>query len=451
MSQPLLFGEKFNPLNAWLEPRFEEVSAATFYRELWPKNSLAKRGEKVTGKYRGVAVRIKDGKPRRYSINDDLEILDNIQNSTSDEFWLASPVSYAGRTQKQSMARFLYAIAIDLDGIRIEDPMDPRGFGAMENQVRHGLYPRPTFIVSSGTGLHMYYMLERPIAMYRNVVAQLRKFRHDLIRRIWSSYITELWKRPQYESVTQGFRMVGTCTKAGDRVRAFRTGGKVTIEYLNQFTYEEKNRLTEFTYKTDLTLAEAREKYPDWYQRRIVEGRPRGSWTVSRNLYDWWRDKKLDAAENGHRYFYLMALAIYAMKCDISEEELHHDAWEVAKTLREKDKPGNPLTDDDVIKALGMYDASYQTFPRKTIESLTGIAMPPNKRNYRKQEVHLTIARFIRDLDRESDWWKGGNRDGAPTKQKIVRQWRENNPAGRKIDCERETGLSRHTVLKWWE
>lgn len=29
--------------------------------------------------------------------------------------------------------------------------------------------------------------------------------------------------------------------------------------------------------------------------------------------------------------------------------------------------------------------------------------------------------------------------------------WRLTHPDGRKIDCERETGLSRHTVLKHWE
>ncbi len=34
---------------------------------------------------------------------------------------------------------------------------------------------------------------------------------------------------------------------------------------------------------------------------------------------------------------------------------------------------------------------------------------------------------------------------------KKVQNWRQQHPDGRKIDCERETGLSRHTVLKWWE
>lgn len=39
----------------------------------------------------------------------------------------------------------------------------------------------------------------------------------------------------------------------------------------------------------------------------------------------------------------------------------------------------------------------------------------------------------------------------AEEKSKIVEEWKQQHPDGKKIDCERETGLSRHTVLKWWK
>ena len=38
--------------------------------------------------------------------------------------------------------------------------------------------------------------------------------------------------------------------------------------------------------KSRLSLAEAKEKYPDWYERRIVKKERRGRWTVKRDLYD---------------------------------------------------------------------------------------------------------------------------------------------------------------------
>ena len=40
--------------------------------------------------------------------------------------------------------------------------------------------------------------------------------------------------------------------------------------------------------KGRLSLVEAKEKYPDWYERRIVKKERRGRWTVKRDLYDWW-------------------------------------------------------------------------------------------------------------------------------------------------------------------
>ena len=48
----------------------------------------------------------------------------------------------------------------------------------------------------------------------------------------------------------------------------------------------------------------------------------------------------------------------------------------------------------------------------------------------------------------KSDWREG---NGRPNKEQLVKQWRIDNPQGKKIECERELGLSRHTVLKWWD
>ena len=82
--------------------------------------------------------------------------------------------------------------------------------------------------------------------------------------------------------------------------------------------------------------------------------------------------------------------------------------------------------------------------------------MPANKRNYLTQREHLEIARGIRDIRMKqkgkSDWREGNGRPkGSGTKEEQVKAWRLANPNGKKIECERELGLSRHTVLKWWD
>ena len=80
--------------------------------------------------------------------------------------------------------------------------------------------------------------------------------------------------------------MVGGVTKRGNRTRAFSLGKKVTIEYLNNYI-PEQNRVVSYRYQSRLTLKQAAEKYPEWYDQRIVNKRRRSTWVTSRAVYDW--------------------------------------------------------------------------------------------------------------------------------------------------------------------
>lgn len=75
-------------------------------------------------------------------------------------------------------------------------------------------------------------------------------------------YVTTLSENVQYDSVTQGSRMVGTVTKDGKaRARAFKVGKRVNMEYMNSFV-ERDAQVKEYSYKSKLTLEEAKKKYP---------------------------------------------------------------------------------------------------------------------------------------------------------------------------------------------
>ena len=44
----------------------------------------------------------------------------------------------------------------------------------------------------------------------------------------------------------------------------------------------------------------------------------------------------------------------------------------------------------------------------------------------------------------------GMTSQGRKSSQETVMEWREAHPDGRKVDCIKDTGLSKTTVYKWW-
>lgn len=462
-----------NVLTAYLEQFYDEVEPKEFYRAIFPEGDLQRKGEtRPEGssgyKYNAIIVSVTsrkkpNGKPliKRYTVTDDLDMIDKV--CQTDDFSLMSPISYVGKERTAENARYMYAIAVDLDRIRIERG-NPVGLTSlMERHVELvGRVPKPTYIVSSGTGLHLYYVLDSPIALYPDTAAQLQKFKHDLTELVWHDTICDIESKQdiQQEGIYQGFRVVGTITKNGDRARAFLTGDPVSMEYLNGFINDKDHRVTDFSYKKKgVTLQEAKEKYPEWYERRVVRKEKKGSWHVSRKLYDWWKRKILEGATVGHRYHCMAMLAVYAQKCSlydpkhnpdpVTREELEKDAWEIMEHMESlTTSEDNHFTTDDVLGALMSFDEKWIVYPRDHIEYKSGISIPANKRNGRKQADHVRLMNFVRDeINQNTEWRKLG---GRKSKGDVVKQWRVNNPGGRKADCIRETGLSKPTVYKYW-
>lgn len=447
-------------IDEYLNTYCDTISPRDFYRSIFPEGSLEQKGIYEKGKYNAIAIalpRAKDNKKvHRYTITDDLEGIDTL--CQSDLFCLMSPITYAGKSRKSINARFMYALAIDLDGIKMKNVNgSPIGMANLFYQFDgHGpsnYLPLPTYLVSSGTGLHIYYVFEQPIPLFENIVEQLAILKNRLTWMLWTQGVSDLKDKVQYESLFQGFRVPGTITKKATRAQAYIVdqGKKVTIEYLNQFVPEEY-QVKSFTYKSNLTLSKAKEKYPEWYEKRIVQKKKKGHWICKRDLYDWWKRRILSGAEAGHRYWCVMTLATYAVKCNIPREELEKDALDLLDFLESKTtEQDNHFTEDDILAALDAYDDSYITYPIDTISHRTGIPIEKNKRNYQKQKDHLEEARAIRDIRMHRQGRKWDDNNGRKPKKDIVQQWRKNHPDGKKIDCERDTGLSRPTVLKWWD
>ena len=148
-----------------------------------------------------------------------------------------------------------------------------------------------------------------------------------------------------------------------------------------------------------------------------------------------------------------MCLAIYGSKCGLPFEKVKQDAFSLVPFLNAIN-PVEPFTESDCLSALECFDKRYCTFPINDIAKISGIPIDKNRRNGLKQNQHLYLARRRKeDMKVIGLPMKApeGRPKGSGTAEQKVKAWREQHPDGKKIDCYRETKLSRMTIDKWWQ
>lgn len=435
----------------------EEVSAMEVYSDVFRlgEHYIQADGE-ASGQFKSNPIaywKNNDEDAGHFRIMFEDTFQDTLKELQRADFAILNGLSYFGRKNLQEHASKMYTMIFDLDGVN----------GVKLNNFLNGAfevdaYPVPNYIVLSGHGLHLYYVFEEPVSLFPNTKLQLKELKYALTEKIWNEY-TSKQKKKQFQGINQGFRVIGGKTKPdADEPK--------TIAYrlnLHPFSLDQFNKYVPAEHRIDekklfreskITLAEAKIKYPEWYQKVILnKDKSKSLWDISSKvngdnpyaLYDWWKRKIETGATFHHRYFNIMCLAIYAAKCNVPFEQLEADAYGMIPFLNGIN-PDEPFTKDDVDVALECYDRRYCTFPIKDIVKLSGIEIEKNKRNGRKQNQHVAVMRAIQNVVNPN--WRDGN--GRKPKNQVVKEWREANPDGKPKDCIKATGLSKNTVYKWW-
>lgn len=413
------------------------------------------------------------------------------------DFSLLNGITYFGRRNTQAAANRMFGMIFDLDGVN-----DQKLYNLFFGAANVNYYPVPNYVALSGHNVHLYYVFEKPVPLYPNIKLQLKAFKYALTLRLWNGY-TSTEEKPQFQGINQGFRVIGGKTKVpGVRVRAFRMNQHpFSLSALNEYIPEE-SRVDESKLwrESKMTLKQAAAKYPEWYEKRVVQHQEPGRWTTKPDLYFWWLRQIEGGAALHHRYFCVMCLAIYAVKAGIPEDQLRADAFGLLAFLDEMGH-GERFTEQDIESALECFDERYCRFPIDDIVKLSGILIAKNKRNGRKRKDHINQVNAIRalrrdvfgenpyenngrkDVQREVFMWFAGHLDsnlaecargtgfskptvykhvkqvysmydgkpGRPSKYEAVQAWRQLRPDGSKAECMKETGLSRSTVYKYWD
>lgn len=487
-------------------PGWSYCDPDTFYRSMFGNGFLQQENGTADGKPNAIVIEDtgvdkeyvgRDGSIktkrhiRRYTVHDDLRLLEELRLRSIREntFMFLSPISYFGKSRDHRNARFLHAFMIDLDYVGETE------LANLLHQMERGVIPYANYLVSSGTGLHVVYLLRDPIPMMTRYIAGLQAIKSALTDRVWNANTSASDpEKKQQQGIYQGFRMVGSVTKLNGEIGnpkikqpyvvecfSHDETPPATISYLLSFIPELKNAAgmsdleaaAEITrgLRKHTTIDEAKELWPEWYEARIVKGEPRKGFLFPKTAYDHCLEVISEQVSVSHRYWCVFYLAVMANKCGVSLEELEEDAYGLVKRFDDLSvDPSNRFTARDVEAALEAFEGGSASgrsrrYTKEFCERHAAVSWGENAGVRKNQpekrlplEDSLKVARLTRDLNQRragTNWWDNGNREGAPTKAMKVWEAALKNPGKSHAAIARIAGVSRPTVIKWlkpgWE
>ena len=313
--------------------------------------------------------------------------------------------------------------------------------------------PKPTYIVNSGTGLHLYFLLDEPIPHYQCNAEGI----DSLYRALAVQQTTKrIYLQKQVQWFGQDFRMAGSLNKYGWRNEVFKVGEKWDIDELGKAVGLKDVHFVRYGEKRTKPVSE----------RQRTKNRPkRKGWRCNRGFYDYTLERCRNETKEGTRYMSMCALTVIAWKCNVPIAEVERDL--LGLLPKYNDGAVRQIKEQEVQHALLMYNERAMLTQRERLQDWIGWKyQPKTNRHYGRQvfkrkkseearerglsNTNLEVRGWtVRDAMYPNGEWR--NKDGRPIAQQTVQSWREAHPAGRKADCIRETGISKPTVLKWWD
>lgn len=457
---------RYDALRDAMDGHWQRVDTVNFYSAVFPDGSLdrewawaTKAGETEREHGRAIMLQLNAGAPdtsihvrtdpsvRRHFVYDHLDGL--VLPLFRPGVFVMAPIAYWGSGKRDlRFAHTLRALAIDLD----EPVLDSEGRPAVLGHCGRGSLPMPTFTVVSGTGVHLYYVLDEPLDMTPALQRAANALKHAMVDQLWTPATSNL-ADAQFEGIDQAFRVVGSHANLDEpdghtgparNVTAWKTGSTTSVRALTDAIDDPARREhVAKLFAPRMPWEQAKEKYPEWAERVEQRAKPQ-AWPIKRDLYEWWK-RQAEHAVEGHRYHYLMALAIYGRKCAVPAYEVRADMMELLPILGAK---GVAMSEIDVDDAMDAYDDKYLAWSRQAIEELTGIRIQPRKRNGRTRAEHLAWARSIQAEQDPEGSWRG---HGKPSKEREVTEWIQAHPEATQAECAKALGVAPSTVHKYWK
>lgn len=411
--------EQYEEKNMVLSQYGEEVSPFTLYEDIFGDTEQTI-----------PVVFIDEGEEQTTKHIVPMNIAEAIEQCEGRNDMLMGGCTYFNNWISKKSAKDIYSFIIDMDNVYS---------GTLLNALRQDwktangeVLPMPTYIVNSGTGLHLYFVLVEPIPNYKATTENLDK----LYRALAIQQTTKrVYLKKQVQWFGQDFRMAGGLNKYNWKNTVFRVGDKWDIDELGKAVGLKDVHFVRY--------GEKRTKKP------MAEKKPRvrhQGWWSNRAFYDYVVRECKAKTKEGNRYTSMCALSVIAWKCNVPQAELEKDLLSLLPGYNKG--ATRKIKEKEIYSAMKMYNPKAMLTQRESLENWQGWEYKPIKRNGRKQADHIKLMNFVRDEINGNKNWRDGN--GRPNKGRVVYDWRQQHPDGRKVDCIRDTKLSKPTVYRWW-
>ena len=399
----------------------ERVSAATLYEDLFGDTSLI------------MPVLFIDDEETKHVVK--MSIDEALEQAEDRADILLGASTYFKEYVSKETAKDVYGFIIDMDNVWAGVLLT-----ALQNDwnTDKEKLPKPTYIVNSGTGLHLYFMLDTPIPHYKcNAEAIDQLYRALAIQQTTS----RIYLKREVQWFGQDFRMAGSLNKYGWRNEAFKIGQKWNIDELGRMV---GMRDVHFVRPGEPRII----PQPQHGKSKI---RPkRTGWRCNPGFYNYTLERCQKETKEVNRYMSMCALAVIAWKCNVPVDKVERDLHSLIPTYNEG--ATRQIKEKEINHALRMYNEKAIITPRQRLEDWIGWEYHPIKRNGRTRNVHLTIARATRDILHPDGWQnQNGRPKGSSVQHRQIENYHAEHPDATPKDCIAETGLSKNTVYRWWK
>ena len=281
-----------------------------------------------------------------------MTISDAIEFGAARNDTLLGGCTYFNNWISKKSARNIHAFIIDFDNAYS---------GVLLNALRRDWesangepFAKPTYIVNSGTGLHLYFVLSEPVPVYHSSTQNIDR----LYRALAIQQSQRVYVQRQIQWFGQDFRCAGGLNKYNWENTVFRVGDTWDIDELGKAVGLEDVHFIRYGEKRQQKKGTRRKR------QKIV------GWKTNRAFYDYALANCRERTEEGHRYLSMCALSAIAYKCGVDQQELEKDLEELLpkynKGATRQVKP------KEIRSAMKMYNERAMATPRESLEHWQG-------------------------------------------------------------------------------